>query len=340
MRRYPVVVSPPITAAVLIATYNRPELLRICLSRVAEQTVSATSIIVVDSSSDDRSRMVAKDFDATYVRNPFGRGHTATSRMLGVALSGDSDVIAFIDDDAFAAPEWLESLLRRYEDSAVAGVGGRATNGQPGEKDVGRDDIGRFHTDGTLSGYFAADPGRDVDVDHLLGANMSLRLSVVHELGGIQDYYPGTCLREESEIALRARLAGWRLIYTPDAVVEHVAGPYAKGRRFDARYSYYAQRNHLVLLGRVVGRADARFWRYLAVALREVRAEISSAGRSVRRRRLFGSGSIVRGVARGLVKASSGAAGALVGAFLVLSGRIPYARPPGPSSSLHSDAGA
>ena len=237
------------------------------LGSPGDQTVAPTKVIVVDSSSDDRSRTVAGEHGATYVRNPLGRGHTATSRMLGVALAGDADVIAFIDDDAYAAPDWLEQLLRRYDDPDVAGVGGRATNDQPGEEALGLDEIGMFHPDGTLSGYFAADPGKDVDVDHLLGANMSLRLSVVEGLGGIRDYYPGTCLREESEIALRARLAGWRLVYAPDAVVEHVAGPYAKGRRFDARYSYYAQRNHLVLLARVVGRADPRFARYLRVAL-------------------------------------------------------------------------
>ena len=47
--------------------------------------------------------------------------------------------------------------------------------------------------------------------------------------------------------------AGYRLVYTPDAVVEHVAAPYAKGRRFDLRYAYWAQKNHLILLIRNFG---------------------------------------------------------------------------------------
>jgi GT2 family glycosyltransferase len=318
-----VVVPPPLTAAVLVATYNRPGFLRTCLEHLADQTVAPTRIIVVDSSSDDRSRSVAGEHRVTYVRNPLGRGHTATSRMLGLAVAGDADVIAFVDDDAYAAPDWLEQLLRRYEDPGVGGVGGRATNGQPGEEALGIDEIGKFHPDGTLSGYFAADPGKDVDVDHFLGANMSLRMSVVAGLGGIHDYYPGTCLREESEIALRARMAGWRLVYTPHAVVEHVAGTYAKGRRFDARYAYFAQRNHIVLLARVVGRADPRFTRYVRVALRQVYDDVAYAWRALARRQLVGAGSVVSGLGRGLTKAVSTAAGLVVGMALVGSGRIP-----------------
>lgn len=311
----------------LIATYNRPELLTTCLAHLDRQTVTPSRIIVVDSSTDDRSAQVAAAHGGVvYLRNPLGRGHTATSRSIGVAAAGDVDVIAFIDDDAFADPDWLEQLLRRYDDPRVGGVGGRASNGIPGEELEGWDAIGRFLPDGTLTGNFAADPGKDVLVDHLLGANMSLRMSAVRAIGGIQDYYPGTCLREESEIALRLRLAGYRLVYTPSAYVLHVAGPYAKGRRFDARYSYFGQRNHLVLLGRVLGPRDRRFRQYLGVARRQLGADLAYAAGALRRKRLVGDESVVSGVGRGLTKAASTGAGTVVGLALVAARRIPLAR--------------
>lgn len=318
--------TQPRTASVLIATYNRPDHLRTCLEHLALQTIEPSQVIVVDSSPDDRSELVAREHGAVYLRNPLGRGHTATSRMLGVAVAGDVDVIAFIDDDAYADPDWLEQLLRRYDDPAVGGVGGRAANGQPGEELEGLDAIGKFLPDGTLTGHFAAQPSGDVDVDHLLGANMSLRRTAVEAVGGIQDYYPGTCLREETEIALRLRRAGHRMVYAPDAFVRHVGGTYAKGRRFDARYSYYGQRNHIVLLARVVGPRDVRFRRYLGVARRQLGADLSYALGSLRRRRLVGDASITSGVGRGLTKAASTAAGILVGLALVWSGKIPRAR--------------
>ncbi|WP_460571116.1 glycosyltransferase family 2 protein [Humibacter soli] len=316
------------TAAVLIATYNRPAYLNTCLEHLERQTVAPMQIIVVDSSPDDRSEVIARKFEVTYLRNPLGRGHTATSRMLGVAAADDVDVIAFLDDDAYAEPDWLEQLLSRYDDPGIGGVGGRASNGQPGEEHQGLDAIGKFLPDGTLTGNFAADPGIDVSVDHFLGANMSLRLSAVHAVGGIQDYYPGTCLREESEIALRLRLAGYRLIYTPAALVEHVGGTYAKGKRFNARYSYYAQRNHFVLLARVLGPRDPRFHRYVGVAFHQLGAELGYAARALGRRRLFGEESVVSGVGRGLTRAASIGAGIASGLGLISLGRVPRAVPP------------
>lgn len=313
------------TVAVLIPTYNRPDYLRRCLEHLDRQTVAPEQIIVVDSSLDDRSADVAREHGGiTYLRNPLGRGHTATSRQLGVAAA-ETAIIAFIDDDAFAEPGWLEQLVRRYDDPRVGAVGGRASNGQIGEEAVGLESIGQFLADGTLTGHFAADPGRDVFVDHLLGANMSLRLSVARALGGIQDYYPGTCLREETEIVLRMRQAGYLVVYTPSALVEHVAGPYARGRRFDARYSYYGQRNHIVLLARVLGTHDPRFYHYLGVARGQVASELRYAVDALRRRRLLGEESIVSGVGRGLTRAICTAAGIVVGRVLIAARRVPRA---------------
>ena len=304
------------SAAVVVATYNRPDHVRRCLDHLAAQTVTPDAVIVVDSSPGTQTRdVVAERAGVTYLRNERGAGHTATSRMIGVAAAGDVDVVAFVDDDAYAEHDWLELLLRRYDDPTVGAVGGRATNGQPGEEREGLGAIGRFLPNGTLTGHFAADPGRDVEVDHLLGANMSVRRAAVEEVGGLADHYPGTCLREETEIALRLRLAGYRILYVPEAVVEHVAGPYAKGRRFDLRYTFYGERNHLVLLGRTVGVGDVRFRRYLGVGARTALGHVRYAAvAAARRPRVFGDDSKTRGIANGLSRAGVCAAGGLAGA--------------------------
>lgn len=319
-------VSSTITVSVLIATYNRPDYLERCLDHLDRQTLTPQQIIVVDSSKDDRSERVARQRDGLiYIRNPLGRGHTATSRRLGIEAA-TAEIVAFIDDDAFAEPEWLAQLLRCYADQRVSAVGGRATNGQPGEETLGLESIGQFLQDGTLTGHFAADPGHDIFVDHLLGANMSLRLSVVRGLGGIADYYPGTCLREESEIVLRMRAAGYLAVYTPTAVVEHVGGTYARGRRFDARYAYYAERNHIVLLARVLGPRDPRLRRYRRVATRRVASDLRYAFTSFGRGRIFGAASVTTGFGRGMTSAAGAAMGAIVGSGLVLFGRVPRAQ--------------
>ncbi len=208
--------------------------------------------------------------------------------------------MAFLDDDAFAQPTWLEKLLEPYADSDVVAVGGRALNGQPGEADEGIGEIGLLLPDGRLTGFFAANPGKVIEVDHMLGANMSARLDALRAIGGIRDLYPGTCLREESDMALRLRRRGGRIVYTPFAVVRHVAGNYARGRRFDSRYRYFGARNHVVLLTTTLGWRDPHVRRYTRTAVRYAFGEAREGMRQARRR--HGLTARARGLAGGTTR--------------------------------------
>jgi GT2 family glycosyltransferase len=260
----------PLSASVAVVTYERPTFVARCLEQLLAQTRPPVEIIVVDSSTtDDTARLVRERFPTVaYAVCPAGRGATATARNISYQMA-TGDVLAFIDDDAFAEPDWLEKLLPHFDDPGVGGVGGRQIRKQPNELVEGVDAIGLLREDGTLTGNFAADPGRTMSVDHLLGANMAFRRSIIEDLGGIRDGYAGTCIREETDLCLRVAHAGYRLTYTPDAVVEHVAAPYAKGKRFDQRYAYWAQKNHLILLIRNFGLTEPIVRRYLSTSLRQ-----------------------------------------------------------------------
>ncbi|WP_289019458.1 glycosyltransferase family 2 protein [uncultured Ornithinimicrobium sp.] len=299
------------TASVVIPTYNRVDYIATCLDHVQRQTVPPVEVIVVDASPDDATQRVVEGYPAvTYIRSPHGRGTTATSRSIGLERS-TGQVVVYLDDDAYPAPSWLAELLRRYGPSDVAGVGGRTDNGRPHEELEGLDKIGKLLPNGQLTGNFAARSAGDVEVDHLLGANMSMRRDVIEELGGIRDFYPGTCLREESDIALRARAAGYRLIYTPEAVVRHVGGTYARGRRFDLRYEYFGARNHAVLLRTAVGPDDPR-GRAARHAVAQVGQHLMYAGRSIVGHE-GGGDSRIRGFANGTSRALVHAVGSAVG---------------------------
>jgi GT2 family glycosyltransferase len=265
------------SVSVVVVTYERPTFVARCLDHLLAQTVAPEQIMVVDSSiGDDTGRLVRHRYPSViYEVSPTGRGATATARNLGYARTG-GDVLAFIDDDAFAEPDWLERLLPFFEDPTVGGVGGRQIRHQPGELEEGVDAIGLLRQDGTLTGHFAADPGRPVSVDHLLGASMSFRRAAIDRIGGIRDGYAGTCIREETDLCLQVTRAGFRLVYAPDAVVEHVAAPYAKGERFDLRYAYWAQKNHLILLIRNFGLTAPIVRAYASTSLRELGRDSST----------------------------------------------------------------
>jgi GT2 family glycosyltransferase len=310
------------SASVVVVTYERPTFVARCLDHLLAQTAPPSEIVVVDSSpGDETGQLVRQRFPTVrYEVCPAGRGATATARNIGYGLT-TGEVLAFVDDDAYAEPEWLERLLSFFEDPTIGGVGGRQIRRQPGELEEGIDAIGLLRADGTLTGHFAADPGRPVDVDHLLGASMAFRRAAIDRIGGIRDGYRGTCIREETDLCLQVVAAGYRLVYTPDAVVEHVAAPYAKGRRFDLRYAYWAQKNHLILLIRNFGLGAPIVRAYMAASAREAGRDGAERLRTARdRARAPDEGGALRGavgaLSRSAVVAAASVSGVAAGARL------------------------
>jgi GT2 family glycosyltransferase len=272
----------PLTVSVVIPTYQRPDYLRTCLSRLHELTVAPDDVVVVDASQDNRSYDVVGAFDhVRYVRSPFGPGTLASSRNIGLN-EVTTDIVAYVDDDAYPRPDWLAELLHPYADPAVGGVGGRVTNGLPGEDNASDEPVGRFLSDGSVVGNFYLDTGLPVEVDHFIGANMSYRRSALLGIGGIIDIYPGTSLREDTGLGLRVKQAGWKLVYVPTARIDHVTAPYEKGQRFDRRYTYYAQRNHLVMVGSIFGARSPEFRGSLRSTVRLLASDATTIRDSVR----------------------------------------------------------
>jgi GT2 family glycosyltransferase len=302
-----------VTVAVVVATYCRPIDVERCLEAIAKLTTRPDELVVVDASPDSRTReLVSRRPGVTYLRNEAGMGTLPTSRAIGLAAT-TSDVLAFVDDDSIVRPAWLSQLLAPYEDPRIGAVGGRVINSSEEVDAADPTRIGRLLPDGRLTGNFAADPGRVLDVDHLLGANMSYRRVAIEQVGGINEIYPGTSAREDSDLGLRMKCAGWRVVFAPEAVVDHHAGQYAKGQRFDRRYHYYTQRNHVVLLSTVYGLRSPyirRYFRAMAAEMsRMVRASVDGS-RLVGRRTPY---SRARSLVGGLTRVGADTAGLFAG---------------------------
>jgi GT2 family glycosyltransferase len=287
------------TVTVIVVTLNRPECIRTCLQKLSIQAPKPDQIIVVDASTDDATQRVVAEFpEVEYLHNVRGFGRMTASRNIGLK-SSTGDVIAFVDDDAFAHSRWLSSLLASYSDASVGAVGGRvlSTSSSAPTGDVGS--IGRLQSNGMISGLFELDPGHEIDVDHVMGCNMSFRREVLAALGGFREDYPGISgVREDSDMCLRVKRAGYRIIFNPAACVDHLGAAQAKGQRFDTRYVFYAAQNHVILLIRNYGVTSPRLCRYLFVIGRE---SIIDCGR-----RIIGAvvrhGTILAGSAIGLMR--------------------------------------
>jgi glycosyltransferase involved in cell wall biosynthesis len=171
----------PVAVSVVICahTLDRWDDLTCAVASVREQGTAAHEIIVViDNNEALRQRASHELAGATVLANALRPGLSG-ARMTG-ADHASGTVIAFLDDDAAAAPGWLESLMEAYRDPAVLGAGGpvepnwRAPRPSwfPGEFD--------WVVGCTYDGMDV----RNGRIRNPIGANMSVRADVLRRAGG------------------------------------------------------------------------------------------------------------------------------------------------------------
>ena len=116
-------VSAP-TVTVIVISYNGARRLAATLTALTEQDFDkgGFTIVVVDDGSTDRTADVAHDMGVRVVRLDRNSG-PGYARNAGLRVA-DTDVVAYIDDDCVAAPNWLHDLIAPFDNLEVDGVGG------------------------------------------------------------------------------------------------------------------------------------------------------------------------------------------------------------------------
>src|SRR5277367_3450686 len=106
---------------VCLCTHNRPEYVRDCLAGMRKQTVSQArfTLLVVDSGSPTPAReqlagIVAAHPDARLIR--LDQAGVSLARNAGARDAGDG-YIAYIDDDAIPAADWVERIVAAIRDT-------------------------------------------------------------------------------------------------------------------------------------------------------------------------------------------------------------------------------
>ncbi len=299
----------PLTVSVIVCAYtmDRWELMNEALQSIVRQEMPPIEVFLcIDHNVDLYERCVAElsDLDAKVpwtlkvVSNRFDN-HLGGARTTAAELA-TGDVLAFLDDDAAATPEWLLRLTGHYEDPAVVAVGGAP---------VARYEEARprwipFECNWIFGCAYRGLPERVGPIDHMIGANMSVRREVLMSWGGFQsDNHDDMDL---SHRAIHAHGAD-AVIYDPSAIVHHFV---PKGR---LTWTYFWRRCFFVNRGKVAA------FRGLGEAS-NLKAEIRFGLRSltrgaVREGRAFTGGDLyapVRYLAL-VVALTLGAAGAVVG---------------------------
>jgi glycosyltransferase involved in cell wall biosynthesis len=170
----------------------------------------------------------------------------------------DGEVVAFLDDDAVAAPEWLERLAGAFADERVLGAGGWiAPRWQGREPRWLASDLYWI-----VGCSYRGLPGDGAELRNPIGANMAFRRSTLLALEGFREGVGRVGARplgdEETElgIALHARWPHARIVHVPAARVRHwVPAERASWRYLRSRC--WAEGRSKALLTQHVGAPDA-----------------------------------------------------------------------------------
>ena len=205
-----------------MVNWNRAPLLRACLASLARQEGVDFETIVVDNGSTDGSAdMAEREFGARVVRNPENRGFCAANNQ-GIAVARGA-FVALLNNDAEAEPGCLAALYRAC--SRASDVGMAAAKVLVWEDPKRIDKAGHLiYPDGQNRGRGTGvlDSGQFDREEEVLwpdGCAAMYRKAMLDRIGGFdEDLF---AYGDDAELGLRARIAGWKCIYTPEAVVRH-----------------------------------------------------------------------------------------------------------------------
>ena len=217
--------------SVVICAYTTARWVDLC--RAAESVLSQDGptpevILVIDHCDELYVRACNRfgtDERVTVQRNTEAPGLSG-ARNTGVGAA-HGDVIAFIDDDANAEAGWTRTLMRHYQDSRVACVGGYAvpiwTDGRPSWMPE--------EFDWVVGCSYVGQPTWLAPVRNPIGCNMSMRRSVIDVVGGFRSEVGRIGSTpvggEETELCIRIRSnrSSNQVLFDPEMRVRHHISP-------------------------------------------------------------------------------------------------------------------
>jgi serine acetyltransferase/GT2 family glycosyltransferase len=212
--------DPPgegLAASVVIATYNRQDLLRRLLQQLDAQTIDPSSfeVVVVDDGSSEDTRDKLADLSTRYARRIERQDNAgaAAARQRGVELARGA-VIVFLDDDMQVKPDFLQKHLDKHDLPNTVVLGRLRPDSKVAEMPL----FERFYARVMASQNDEFAGGKPVRGHNIYTGNLSLPRPLFLEAGGFDPTFRAL---EDEELGVRLEKVGARFVFANDAESVH-----------------------------------------------------------------------------------------------------------------------
>lgn len=199
---------------VVIPARNAETTLRECLRSVMECDYPRKTIWIVNDGSRDTTAAILGEFPGINVLHVRAMGASA-ARNLAMQNAAE-DVIAFTDADCVVRKDWLRRLVACVMEPGVSGAGGPQL-AVPHQPLFARRIHAFLAAICFVGDYMRVGQGKH-PVQHIPSCNSAYRREAILSVGGFR---PGLFPGEDVDLDRRLIMAGHKLVYTPEAVVEH-----------------------------------------------------------------------------------------------------------------------
>jgi mycofactocin system glycosyltransferase len=200
--------------SVIIPVRNRPKEIRRCLTAIAGLGYPAEKIetIVVDDASTDHTPSAIEKFPVRLIR--LDRRKQASFCRNEGARGAEGEILAFIDSDCIAHPNWLLELIPAFGEMGLTAVGGLIDTHNPQNR---IDQYEKAKSSLMISSYARRSKKED-PFFYVPACNFLIRRKIFLELNGFD---VGLSVGEDVDLCWRLQDRGHSLAFRPQGVVFH-----------------------------------------------------------------------------------------------------------------------
>jgi rhamnosyltransferase len=206
------------SVALIVPTLNAGALWKEWLNAFAQQTLKPQWSLVIDSSSDDDTATLAREFgfDVRIIqRSEFNHGGT---RQWGADQVLDAEVIVYLTQDALlASPLSLARLVGQLRDSKLGAAYGRQLPHRGANPIETHDRLFNYPIAAVVKSINDADR-LGIKTAFISNSFAAYRRRALTDAGGFRNHL---ILGEDTVVAARMLLKGWKIAYVADAQVYH-----------------------------------------------------------------------------------------------------------------------